>query len=221
MKSVRAPLLLFALPAVLLALLPAGREWFVLDRTAIGDGQLWRLWTGHWVHFSPSHLAWNLLVLLGAGVWLEQLQPGRLGRHVAFAAPFIGGAVLLLEPGLSAYGGLSGLAMSVVARLTLCQARITAPGLRLAWLLVLVLLGAKAGHDLVASASWFARYDDAGVRTSSVAHAAGLAAALLPAGLLLLANGGRKLRPAARKSSAAGVAGPCSALRQHPTRGGP
>lgn len=178
MKSLRVPLLLFALPAALLALLPAGRALFVLDRAAVAGGQLWRLWTGHWVHFSTSHLVWNLLVLLLAGSWLEYLQPGRLWRHAACSAPFIAASVLVFEPGLRVYGGLSGLAMSVVAFLTLEQIR-TSGAPRLPWLLVLLLLAAKAGHDLATSESWFARLDGAGVRTSSIAHAAGLTAAVL------------------------------------------
>lgn len=177
-RALLAPLLLFALPAALLALWPAGAERLLLDRAAMADGQLWRLWTGHWVHFSTSHLAWNLLVLLVAGAWLEHLHPGRLARHAAFAAPLIGGTVLALEPGLQAYGGLSGLAMGVVALLALHQLR-TANTPRLLWLAVLGLLVAKAAHDLVTASSWFARYDSADLRTSSIAHAAGLAAACL------------------------------------------
>jgi rhomboid family GlyGly-CTERM serine protease len=192
MKSLRLPLLLFALPAVLLALLPAGRGLFVLDRTAVADGELWRLWTGHWVHFSASHLIWNLLVLLVAGSWLEHSQPGRLWRHAILAAPFIAASVLAFEPGLRVYGGLSGLAMSVVALLALQQVR-SSSAPRIPWLVLLLLLAAKAGHDLTTSVSWFARLDVAGVRTSSVAHAAGLAAAGLHAAVLW---GADRLRPA-------------------------
>jgi len=68
MKSSRPVLLLAVLPAILLWLVPTTHSALLYDRTAILRGEWWRLWTGHWVHFSFSHLAWNLAVLLGAGL---------------------------------------------------------------------------------------------------------------------------------------------------------
>ena len=80
MRSLRIALLLFGLPASLLWLVPGTTAPLLYERAALLDGAWWRLWTGHWVHFSMSHLAWNVAVLLGAGAWLERLQPGLLFR---------------------------------------------------------------------------------------------------------------------------------------------
>lgn len=205
MKSLRAPLVLFALPAALVALWPAGRGLLVLDRVAFADGQPWRLWTGHWVHFSASHLCWNLAALVIAGAWLERGRPGRLWRHALFAAPFIGLAVLAFEPGLGVYGGLSGLATGVVVLLALQQ--LGTPGApRLLWTAVLALVAAKSTHDLVAADALFARYDLPGVRTSSTAHAAGALAAGVQAALGRL-RVGRLSTPASRRQRSPDPAG--------------
>ena len=39
-----------------------------LDRAAVLGGEFWRLWTGHLVHGSAQHLAWNVVALLGLGL---------------------------------------------------------------------------------------------------------------------------------------------------------
>jgi rhomboid family GlyGly-CTERM serine protease len=178
MKSLRAPLLLFVLPAVLVALVPMSHRLLVLDRHALAAGEIWRLWTGHWVHFSASHLGWNLAVLVAAGTWLERLHPGRLFRHTLVAAPLIGSAVLAGEPGLDFYGGLSGLATGVVVLLALPQVRTSGAG-RWLWAGVLALVALKLVRDQVAPAALFADLGTSGARASTTAHAAGAVAALL------------------------------------------
>lgn len=196
MKALRIPLLLFALPAVLLALAPDSSGLFLLDRAALDAGEVWRLWSGHWAHFSNSHLGWNLTVLLAAGAWLEWLRPGLLLRHTLIATPFIGLAVLVLEPGLTAYGGLSGLATGVVTLLALHQLR--TPGRpRLLWAGMLVLVALKAFRDLGQPDALLVGYGAPDVRTSAVAHAAGAVAAGLHRGLgrLLGRAKRRKVKP--------------------------
>lgn len=171
---------LFALPAVVLACAPLPAGWFLLERDA--PGELWRLWSGHWVHFSTSHLLWNLAVLLAAGAWLEHVRPGLLLRHTLVAAPLISLAILAAEPGLQTYGGLSGLATGVVVLLGLHQLR--SPGApRGLWIGVLALVAAKSASDVASSTAWLAHYASPGIRTSSTAHAAGALVALLHFGV--------------------------------------
>lgn len=177
MKAFHAPLLLFALPAILVAFAPARHDLLLLDRIALDAGEVWCLWTGHWVHFSTSHLLWNLAVLVSAGAWLEHVRPGLLLRHTILAAPFIGVAVLTFEPALQTYGGLSGLATGVVVLLCLHQLRSPDP-LRGLWIGVLALVAAKSASDVASSTAWFAHYATPGIRTSSTAHAAGALAAV-------------------------------------------
>ena len=49
--------------ALAVYLLPGVGEALVYDRSAILTGELWRLVTGHWVHFSASHLFYDVTVL--------------------------------------------------------------------------------------------------------------------------------------------------------------
>ena len=78
MKAVHVPVLLFALPAAVIAAIDPLAQATLLTRAGIGSGELWRLWTGHWVHFSSSHLGWNLGVMVLAGAELESRRAGSL-----------------------------------------------------------------------------------------------------------------------------------------------
>lgn len=47
---------------VLLAIAePISSHWLMFDRDAINEGQIWRLFSGHFVHLSMSHLLGNAL----------------------------------------------------------------------------------------------------------------------------------------------------------------
>ncbi len=87
----------------------AGLAW---ERTAILHGELWRLWSGHLVHFSLSHAGADALVLAAMGCMAEPLTGSR-----RFALVLGGGALLIslgllaLAPGLLEYRGASGLAV--------------------------------------------------------------------------------------------------------------
>jgi len=191
MKALRLPLLLFALPGILAACL--GQAYSVrllLDHSALAHGEPWRLWTGHWVHFSNSHLGWNLLVLLLAGAGLERARPGWLLRHTLVAAPLVSLALLAAEPAMRAYGGLSALATSVVTLLAVAQLR-AARADRALWTAVLVLVAGKVTYDAFHPTALFSRFDSPDVRPSAFAHALGAGVALLLAPLW------RRLRPPA------------------------
>jgi len=177
MKSLRPVLLLVVGPAILLQLAPATHGALLYDRAAILHGEWWRLWTGHGVHFSVSHLAWNLAVLLVAGTWLEHLQPGRLLRYLLVAAPVISGLFLIGEPAMQAYGGLSGLATGVVVLLVLGQ--FVRDGRNRAWWgAALALITLKLGFDATHATALFSRFGTTAVRSSTLAHAAGAATAV-------------------------------------------
>jgi rhomboid family GlyGly-CTERM serine protease len=177
MKSICPALLLFALPATLLWLAPATHAPFLYDRVAISHGEWWRLWTGHWVHFSASHLLWNLVVMLVAGAWLERLQPGWLLRLALIVSPLLSLVLLFGEPAMQTYGGLSGLATSVVVLLALAQLRRRSPD-RAWWWTILLLVAAKTGADAVRADSLFVAFGAQTVHPSVLVHAAGAVAAL-------------------------------------------
>ncbi len=176
MKALRPALCVLA-PSVA-GFIPPLRDALLYDRAAILHGEWWRLWSGHWMHFSPSHFFWNAVVIAGAGTWLEVRRPGLLGRFLFLAAPLLSVTFLFGAPTMAFYGGLSGLATGVVVLLALAQ--LARPQARRAWWLgVLALVGLKLGVDAFAPGPLFADFGGQVVRTSVLAHAMGAAAAIL------------------------------------------
>ena len=80
-------------------------EW---RRDALAQGELWRLWTGQFCHWSPLHLAGNLAALAALAVVI-----GRPARRwlaaLPVAAPLLSLFLLVAAPALESYRGLSGL----------------------------------------------------------------------------------------------------------------
>lgn len=91
---------------------PDAAELLVYDRAGVAGGELWRIITGHLVHFSDAHLLNNLAVLVPA-VWLvETRYRGDAGLLFVGAASVIGIALLVGEPRLLRFGGASGISLA-------------------------------------------------------------------------------------------------------------
>lgn len=101
-------LLLFLIAAVL-QWLPGAREFFEYDASAIRHGEIWRMATGHWTHFSPEHFAWDALVFLGLGAACERRDRRIFLACVFFSAIGISTALLIAMPAMASYRGLSGI----------------------------------------------------------------------------------------------------------------
>jgi rhomboid family GlyGly-CTERM serine protease len=87
----------------------AGLAW---ERGAILHGELWRLWTGHLVHFSASHAGADGLAMVALGLLAEPLIGSRrYARVLAGGAFAISLGLLALAPGLHEFRGASGLAV--------------------------------------------------------------------------------------------------------------
>lgn len=82
----------------------------VLEREAVLNGQLWRLFSAHLVHFTPTHLATDLLVFAIAGWIIECKGLGYYWTLYLVTALMISLSLLLIYPSMSSYGGLSGIA---------------------------------------------------------------------------------------------------------------
>jgi rhomboid family GlyGly-CTERM serine protease len=150
----------------------------IYERANILAGQAWRLWTGHLVHYTPNHLLWDLAVFLPAGVWLEWITP-RGARWFYLLAPLAISLLLILgEPTLDRYAGLSGVATGLLVLLALVQLRRDANEPPWFWLGVLALVAVKIIVETVAHAPLVVRFD-AGVRTVPLAHVGGVLCALI------------------------------------------
>ena len=106
--------------AMVVAWWPQAQDALVWDRNAILAGQAWRWFTGHGVHFSAAHLVADVVALAAAAACIGPGDSRALHRALWLAACLVPAAVLVAEPDIARYGGLSGLAM---AAWTLAAAR--------------------------------------------------------------------------------------------------
>lgn len=114
-------LTLFVLGAALvLYLWPRAADAFIFDRSALAEGQLWRLLTGHLVHLSAPHLIMDGAAFCIVAAAIE--RAGRpLGPLLLMLGAGIGGFLWWLLPQVAFYGGLSGInyGLFVYAAITL------------------------------------------------------------------------------------------------------
>jgi rhomboid family GlyGly-CTERM serine protease len=164
--------------ALLVAAFPGWSAGLIYDRQAVLKGEIWRLFTGHWVHFSPSHLGFDLLALGLAG-WMIQARGLPNFGWLCLLAPWgINLALLTFVPDLRQAGGLSGLATCFLVYLALDGWGDTGLwhwvcGLTLAGVVGKILLEWHTGHLLLATVQ------PGTVVVSTASHVAGALAGLM------------------------------------------
>ena len=164
--------------ALAVALLPACAPWLIYDRSAILSGEVWRLFTGHWVHFSIRHLAYDGLTLGIIGWMIETRGLPRFGWFYALAPWAINSILLVFEPRMNFCGGLSGLATAALVYLALCGLSDPAPWRWVCAAALLVLAG-KTTFELATGRTVLATLDNLPVVVSVASHLAGAATALI------------------------------------------
>jgi rhomboid family GlyGly-CTERM serine protease len=104
------PVAIAILAVIIAAFGAAGAELLKYDRLAIGDGEYWRLLSGHFAHLGPEHLLLNLagLVLVWLLVGRQYTTPQWL-IVTAFSLVIISLGFWFLDRNLIWYVGLSGL----------------------------------------------------------------------------------------------------------------
>ncbi len=172
-----ASLLLSSL-AVVIYLGPALGEWLAYDRAAIAAGQLWRLVTGHWTHWSADQLGWDLLIFALLGIFWE-----RTGRRRRFLVCALGSALLIsltawfLLPEMTIYRGLSGVDCALVTAVAVQSLRRSARsgqrGLSLALTAVLAGYFLKVLFEFTTGSTLFVNSQDATFTAVPLAHLVG------------------------------------------------
>ncbi len=169
--SISWPATALALVCLALGALPDGSA-LAYDRQAILAGEVWRLWTGHWVHFSTQQLFLDISTLvLAAAVAQREFGPLFITRILALGMPAISIGLLLVAPELAYYRGASGVVMMLAfaAGAAFWSRR---PGLRA----ILIMLGLLAATKAVLDAAGFASGLSglpAGVQVAWQAHVLG------------------------------------------------
>lgn len=121
-KSKRLPWIcgVFGVAACLFAFLPdSASQALQYDREGILSGEVWRLFTGHFVHWNFSHLVWDVSVFVVCGLFLEWLRRGLSVAILLMGPVLISGALLFLQPDMQYYRGLSAVDLSLFAAICL------------------------------------------------------------------------------------------------------
>ena len=166
--------LIVAAAAAVIQVHPAWRDALVYDRAAIADGQLWRIWTGHLVHFGWPHFIADCGLFAILGCLIGPRFP-RMGVLALAAMPaFISGSLFLFDPGMARYGGLSAVNLGLLIFLACHGWQRNCfdwfwPAV-LAVYLGEIILEATYGHG---HGGGMIRFDDPGVQVATAAHIPG------------------------------------------------
>ncbi len=168
------PLLLAGL-ALLCWACDSGFESLIWSRQAIGEGQWWRLWSGHLLHSNNAHLLLNLggLTLIFALHQPHYRFWPMLMLSLGMMA-LISLGILYWVPGISRYVGLSALLHALFTWGALMDIRV---GWRSGYLMLLGVMLKVAWELITGGSSDTAALIDARVAVES--HALGVAAALV------------------------------------------
>lgn len=100
---------------LVLAFVPGAVDLLRYQREAIGQGELWRVFTAHFVHLNFSHALLNSVGTLLLAVMLSRELPVRDWWAVTLIAPFVISAGLWFkQPELVGYVGFSGVLQGLI-----------------------------------------------------------------------------------------------------------
>ncbi len=168
-----------AAAALVIQLNPAWRATLLYDRTALGGGEFWRAWSGHFVHFGWPHFVADtgLWLILG---WLLETRHPVFSRVAVVAMPaFISAVLWWFDPEMARYGGLSAVNLGLLLFLALQGwQRNWADWF---WPAVLLIYVGEVIFEIVQGGrgGGLIRFDDPGIRVATSAHLASAGYALL------------------------------------------
>jgi rhomboid family GlyGly-CTERM serine protease len=124
--AARAPWLslsLALLACIIFALGSSAAQLLQFDHSAIETGQLWRIITGHWTHWTSEHLLWDVAMFAALGAVCERRSRGRFLATVFLSAVVISVSILEVLPTMQLYRGLSGTDSALFALLAVWMIR--------------------------------------------------------------------------------------------------
>jgi rhomboid family GlyGly-CTERM serine protease len=175
--------LLLGVVALLVFNLPASiQTLFQYDRNEILVGELWRLFTGHVVHWSAQHLIWDLTVLIACGGLLEWVNRKLMVGILVVGSLLISFGLIIFQSDMLYYRGLSGMDMALFAGICLqaisyCRLRAKSE-LAILWGLALLGCVLKPAFEIVVGGSFFVSDFGSGVEPSALSHILGIIACL-------------------------------------------
>lgn len=169
--------------AVVASATPLAAEGWEFNRNAILNGEWGRILTGHLTHWNFDHFLWDAATLLALGVACVWRSVGRTVAALLGAAIAISAALLLFQPEIIAYRGLSGLDSALFMLLTASLWRESRAdgrrGLGVVALVATTAFLAKAAYEATTGTTLFVDSADAGFIPLASAHLVGGVVGLL------------------------------------------
>jgi rhomboid family GlyGly-CTERM serine protease len=169
------------LVTIVASLTPGAAELLQFDRTAIAQGEVWRLVTGNFVHWNVDHLFWDCIMFVALGAAIEFRHRGAFLAATALSACAVSATAWCIAS-VDTYRGLSGIDSALFVLLagwylidalrSRCQLPLCIP--------IALLLGffAKIGYEILTGRTYFVDSTAALFTPLPQVHLAGAAVAL-------------------------------------------
>jgi rhomboid family GlyGly-CTERM serine protease len=168
-------ILLLTVAVVLLAfVLPQAGAWLQYDRSAIAQGEWWRIITSHLTHWTGSHLLWDLIMFIALAVIALRISKPRTFGTLLLSAVLIPTAVWIFRPHMIHYRGLSGLdsALYVFVLLELIKKQSTKTKSAALWMM-LISFTAKVAYEFMTGNTLFVQSMGPNISGVPLAHLVG------------------------------------------------
>ena len=171
--------LTFALAAIAVVAQAEGAmgQFLAYDRTAIQAGEIWRLITGHFTHWSGDHLLWDVVMFVTLGAIVESRDRTGFIVTVLASAMSISAVLWFLQPTIDQYRGLSGIDSALFTHAVVIlatDARRTGRRLVYRFMSLSVLgFGAKIAYELLTGSTLFVDSSGAGFTALPDVHMVG------------------------------------------------
>jgi rhomboid family GlyGly-CTERM serine protease len=152
-------------------------RYLAYDRMAIRAGEIWRILTGHLVHWSGNHLFWDVVMFITLGAIVESRHRNSFIVTLMGSAAAISAVLWFCHPTIGQYRGLSGLdsALFTQALVSLASDARRAGHAMICRLMFLFVLGfaAKIAYELVTGDTLFVDSSLAGFSALPSVHMIG------------------------------------------------
>lgn len=157
---------------------PQGAALFEWNR-ALSSAEPWRIWTGHFSHWSADHLVWDLAIFAVFGGLLELRSRRDFGFVLLASATLLGFLLPFVHPEMDSYRGLSGLDCAMACALAVSRLGDPAAVDRATGWAILGFVAIKAGLEANAARSFFVDQAAAGFVSLPAAHGLGAVVGVL------------------------------------------
>lgn len=144
-------------------------EFLVFDKKAVLHGEIWRFFTGHFVHFGLEHFFWDFLAFIILSLIVEWDNVRKLAESFLVCCVFVSAWLMSGGGGIDTYCGLSGILSGLLVVAAVTQYQRTANKVFLG---VLFLMAGKIMFEFFTGSTLFV----SSVQGVPGAHAMGFAA---------------------------------------------